>query len=457
MSCLLLAGCISPAVYADEAKKPSDYEKHIEIWGDDVPGNSMESKLSHMDIDTETNYGDIASEFSKVIVGGDYKDAERVIDSMTYYAEIQPGYESERFDDKPYLIPYPADGRSVVLSKTPEKTEVSEDKASDNEINEDEVSENGTSGMTSHVGKISGNSVSKDTITSSKSGKKSSSGNKAKKEKILKSYRSGKGKSKKKDSASRNEVSKNLVSENKIQTETVSGGAPAVIILSGGAYTYKSMDGSDFESRDIAVALNSSGISAFVLHYRTNPYEYPYPWLDLQRAVRHLRYYASDYGIDPDKISLLGCSAGGNLACTFINEIRGRDLLPEGYIKDDVDLVSDEVSTAALIYPVTTFNYNISMLFAAFPADQVRDGDSRNSLLQQMNLSANFNSSDIPQLVCYGTADRLVNHAGTLEYVSAAEGAGTDIKSYALEGLDHAFRCDNYIEGYVDWLREKGQ
>lgn len=430
MGIIFLVGNLPLNVAADEPKRAADYEKHIDIWGEYVPGNTGESKLSCMNINTETNYGDIASEFSKVIVGGDYKEAEQTIDSMTYYAEIQPGYESERFDDRPYLIPYPADNRKVVLSRMPETLEVSGNAADVDSVSENEVSKNAVS-----RNKVSKNAVSRNTVS-----KNVISRNKVSKNAVSKNSLS-------KDAVSRNTISKNGAA--------LSGGSPAVIIISGGAYTYKSMDGSDFESKDIAIALNSYGISAFVLHYRSNPYEYPYPWLDLQRAVRHLRFYAEDYGIDPEKISILGCSAGGNLAGTFINEIRGEDLLPEEYLKDEIDCVSDIVASAALIYPVTTFKYNISMLFAAFPAAEVQDGNRRNELLNKMDLASNFNSADIPQIVCYGTADRLVNHEGTLEYVSAAKNAGADIESYQLEGLDHAFRCDNYIDGYVKWLKEK--
>ena len=85
----------------------------------------------------------------------------------------------------------------------------------------------------------------------------------------------------------------------------------AVIVLPGGGYGYKSMDGATYEGQDIALALNEAGFSAFVLHYRSNPYEYPIPQLDLHRAVRYLRANAEDFGFNPANIGLIGFSAGG--------------------------------------------------------------------------------------------------------------------------------------------------
>ena len=52
----------------------------------------------------------------------------------------------------------------------------------------------------------------------------------------------------------------------------------AVIVIPGGGFGYKSMDGTTGEGKDIADTLNENGISAYVLHYRANPYEYPIPY-----------------------------------------------------------------------------------------------------------------------------------------------------------------------------------
>ena len=70
----------------------------------------------------------------------------------------------------------------------------------------------------------------------------------------------------------------------------------------------------------IAKMLNEGGISAFVLNYRVSPYRYPAELYDIQRAVRLVRYRADEFGIDPDKIGVLGFSAGGHLATMGITQ-----------------------------------------------------------------------------------------------------------------------------------------
>src|SRR3712207_8077402 len=84
------------------------------IWEKPV-GYSKKSKLDSMKIDRITVKPSFS--FSNTIVGEKYKDVEEAVDTFTYYNEIKPGYESDSFDDKPYLIPYIAkdSDRAVIL------------------------------------------------------------------------------------------------------------------------------------------------------------------------------------------------------------------------------------------------------------------------------------------------------------------------------------------------------
>lgn len=223
----------------------------------------------------------------------------------------------------------------------------------------------------------------------------------------------------------------------------------AIIVIPGGGYGYKSMDGTTNEGKDIAVSLNKAGISAFVLHYRSNPYGYPIPQLDVQRAVRYLRYHASEFGFDPKNIGLLGFSAGGNQIGTYINQIVGNTCFPEDYIPDEIDSVDDSVLAAGMIYPALTYKYNVPMLFASFDDEAVRDEVTREKLLQQTDLAANFNSSEIPQFIAYGTKDKMVNMEGTKAYINAADAAGTDVKVVVAEGQDHGFKQKYYMSDFL--------
>lgn len=230
------------------------------------------------------------------------------------------------------------------------------------------------------------------------------------------------------------------------------GAKTAVIVIPGGGFGYKSMDGTTGEGRDVAQTLNERGISAFVLHYRSNPYEYPIPLLDVQRAVRYLRANAEAFGIDPDRIGLIGFSAGGFEVGGFINLVRNRDLFPKDYVRDEIDSIDDSVSFAGMVYPALTFDYNVPMLFAIFDAENVRNEAKRQELLDLVDLKQHISSSDIPQFVCYGTKDNMVKSTGIFEYVAAARDAGASVTLTMAEGQDHGFGVDFYMDDYIQWI-----
>ncbi len=230
----------------------------------------------------------------------------------------------------------------------------------------------------------------------------------------------------------------------------------AVIVIPGGGFGYKSMDGSDGEGKDVAETLQKNGISAFVLHYRSNPYEYPIPQLDLQRAVRYLKYNAEKYSIAPEKIGLIGFSAGGFEIGSYINQIQGNDLLPDAYKMDEIDRMDDTISTAAMIYPALSFNDNVPMLFCLFDDKDVRNETTRKELLELTDLKKYVNHSvDIPQFIAWGTKDSMVGVKETPEYIKKATEAGVDITEIRAEGQNHGFAQEYYIMKYIAWLKAR--
>lgn len=89
----------------------------------------------------------------------------------------------------------------------------------------------------------------------------------------------------------------------------------AVIVCPGGGYNGLAWKK---EGLEIAEWLNTLGIAAFVLKYRVPRRDPERPWLeplqDAQRAVRYVRHHAARWGVQPNKIGILGFSAGGHLA-----------------------------------------------------------------------------------------------------------------------------------------------
>ncbi len=229
----------------------------------------------------------------------------------------------------------------------------------------------------------------------------------------------------------------------------------AVIVLPGGGFGYKSMDGSTGEGRDVAKTLQEYGISAFVLHYRSNPYEYPIPQLDVQRAVRYLKYHASEFGIDPNRIGLLGFSAGGFEVGAFISQIRGNDCFPADYSPDAIDAMDDEIDSAAMIYPALSFYNNVPMLFSLFDDEEVRIPDTREALLKLVDLKNSVAyAADVPQFIAWGTKDSMVGTAETPAYIEAARKSGISVTEVIAEGQDHGFEQTYYMTDYLNWLQD---
>ncbi len=87
-----------------------------------------------------------------------------------------------------------------------------------------------------------------------------------------------------------------------------------VVVAPGGGYTTLAMD---HEGRQVASWFNAMGISAFVLKYRLGPkYHHPIELGDAQRAIRIVRSRAEEFGVRPDRIGMMGFSAGGHLTAT---------------------------------------------------------------------------------------------------------------------------------------------
>ena len=140
------------------------------------------------------------------------------------------------------------------------------------------------------------------------------------------------------------------------------GRKPAVIICPGGAYTGLSMDGEGFR---YAQRMEQAGYRAFVLSYRVAPNRYPEGHKDLALAIKHVRCYADSYGVDPDRILLMGSSAGGHLCASFAAEYEKYDiLLCEELSRNQPELnrlygaISCRPNGLSLSYPVISFMQN---------------------------------------------------------------------------------------------------
>lgn len=127
----------------------------------------------------------------------------------------------------------------------------------------------------------------------------------------------------------------------KAENKTTDG---TVIIFPGGAYVGRA----SHEGDGYAKFLNSIGIDCFVLEYRVSPNRFPTELLDARRAVRWVRYHAKEYGINPQKVAVMGSSAGGHLAAlvsTYREQIEFENI-------DEIDKCDYIPNFQILCYPV---------------------------------------------------------------------------------------------------------
>lgn len=128
------------------------------------------------------------------------------------------------------------------------------------------------------------------------------------------------------------------------------GPMTAVIVAPGGGYRTLSMNK---EGRIPATYLNSLGVAAFVLKYRLGPkYRHPIELGDMQRAIRTVRSRAAEWRIAPDRIGVMGFSAGGHLASHASTQFDAASSAPT----DGIDRASSRPDFAILGYPVISLS-----------------------------------------------------------------------------------------------------
>jgi acetyl esterase/lipase len=132
----------------------------------------------------------------------------------------------------------------------------------------------------------------------------------------------------------------------------------AVVICPGGGYHILAYD---WEGTDIAKWLNSIGVAGIVLKYRLpdakcNIVSYKSPLLDAQRAIRMARYHAKEWNINPQKVGVMGFSAGGHLASTAGTRFDSGN--PDS--DDPVEKLSCRPDFMILGYPVISMDESVT-------------------------------------------------------------------------------------------------
>lgn len=200
--------------------------------------------------------------------------------------------------------------------------------------------------------------------------------------------------------------------------ETASFGS-AVIVAPGGGYQTLA---TGLEGRQVADWFAAHGVTAFVLTYRlaSSGYKHPAQLLDAKRALRWVRTHAADYGISPDRIGIIGFSAGGNLAAMAETQFDKGD--PDA--ADPVDRVSSRPDFAILGYPV--IDWPDTQLMQIGLIDKSTPPASR----RQLHPAENVRKDSPPTFIFHTSTDELVSPAGSTKMYDALLAAGVPVEMH---------------------------
>lgn len=233
----------------------------------------------------------------------------------------------------------------------------------------------------------------------------------------------------------------------------------AVIICAGGGYYFQAIG---HEGIAVARQLAADGVVAFVLKYRLPngilPADgsLPHPPVDLLRAIQFIREHHSRWNIHPDRLGVLGFSAGGHLASsslTLFHEMRS--LSPE----DGPSLQSPRPDFGILVYPVISMDPKVGKSHSA----RYLLGESPDPA-QMRRFSANLNVTAYtpPMFIVHAEDDQAITYRHSEVLAAAAKAAGIPHEYLQLKRDGHAFGLGTgpdsktWYPRCLAWLRDLG-
>lgn len=166
---------------------------------------------------------------------------------------------------------------------------------------------------------------------------------------------------------------------------------PLVLICPGGGYVMTS----DREAEPVAMQFLAMGYHAAILRYSVSPAVYPEALLQVGRSVSWLKDQADAYGIDPEKIVVMGFSAGGHLAGSYGVSWR------KPFVREALGVDEETLRPAGLIlcYPVITSGEK-----AHRGSFEALLGDRQEELKEELSLEKQVNG-DVPRVFLWHTQE----------------------------------------------------
>jgi acetyl esterase/lipase len=228
----------------------------------------------------------------------------------------------------------------------------------------------------------------------------------------------------------------------------------AAIICPGGGYTRLAMDN---EGSGISKWLNKNGITAIVLKYRlpndtimTN--KTIGPLQDVQEAIRIVRRHSSEWNIDPDKIGVMGFSAGGHVASTLSTRFNEKVY--------DSDTTSARPDFAVLGYPVITMNE----IYTHTGSRRYLLGKSPDSaLVNYFSNELHVLNNTPPTFIFQAEDDKTVPVQNSIDYYTALKNKGVTAELHIYPKGGHGFGLashggteSTWPESCIKWLKQIG-
>jgi len=229
----------------------------------------------------------------------------------------------------------------------------------------------------------------------------------------------------------------------------------AVIICPGGGYWINSIVKEGFA---VARKFNEWGVAAFVLKYRI-PNDSSMmdksigPLQDAQRAIQLVRMHAGEWKVDPDKIGIMGFSAGGHLASTAATHFN------HNYISNEKN-INLRPDFAILIYPVISFQNDIAHTGSR---DQLIGKDASKEMTDSFSNELQVNDRTPPSFLVQATDDDVVPVMNSIVFYEALIKYKIPAEMHLYKSGGHGFGMktqnlpsDHWIELFGDWLGAQG-
>ena len=232
------------------------------------------------------------------------------------------------------------------------------------------------------------------------------------------------------------------------------GPVPLVIVVHGGSWR----SGSKEDMAEFAYDLAAHGMAAAAINYRLLQVggTFPAPVLDVIDATAFLREQAAMLGIDPERLGMLGVSAGGHLVLMagLVSDFSLLDpARPAGRPFEFKAIVNVEGPADFTVDPANYSSRQIRLIegFLGYTIDEDADGTLRRAASPVTYVRSN----GPPVLTIHGTADSTVPFAQAQSLEAALEAAGEPHVFIPITGMDHipgALWLGPYVQGYREQM-----